>query len=86
MPLVSQGLSFVWWGSNNFWFGLACPANCQDLDKAISEGPNSPGKAALPPPLLRKYLTGGRLSRTLPSLRSLLSGKLVVLVLPLASS
>ena len=27
-PLVAQVLSFVWWGSQNSWFGLACPAHC----------------------------------------------------------
>ena len=25
---VPQVLNFLYWGSNNFWFGLGCPAHC----------------------------------------------------------
>ena len=30
LPLLTQGLSFIQWGSAHSWFGLACPAHCQN--------------------------------------------------------
>ena len=28
-PFLAQGVRFLYWGSNIYWFGPACPAHCQ---------------------------------------------------------